>query len=153
MTNLKSKLVLIIGLFTSAIFFAVAAPVLTDKWQINTSNGQKIPSGWEPFSIDSFDKQDPFLLRRSSSAKWDSQQKWEINTAGFKIPAGWEPYAYDGNDEFDPVLLRRSSSVNWDPKQKWEIKTAGLKIPIGWAPFAYDSKDQFDPFLLRQRVK
>ena len=96
MTNLKSKLVLITGLF------ALAAPVLTDKWQINTSNGQKIPSGWEPFSVDSFDKQDPFLLRRSSSAKWDSQQKWEINTAGFKIPAGWEPFGYDSNDEFVP---------------------------------------------------
>ena len=150
---MKSKLLPIIALSTSAIFFALAAPVLTAKWQINTSNGQKIPSGWEPFSIDSFDKQDPFLIRRSSSANWDAKQKWEINTAGFKIPAGWEPFGYDGNDEFDPVLLRRSSSANWDPKQKWEIKAAGLKIPVGWEPFAYDSKDQFDPFLLRQRVK
>ena len=104
---MKSKVVLVIGLSTSAIFFALAAPVLTDKWQINTSNGQKIPSGWEPFSIDSFDKQDPFLLRRSSSAKWDPKQKWEIKTAGLKIPVGWEPFAYDSKDQFDPFLLRQ----------------------------------------------
>ena len=144
----------IIGaLLSSSVFLDAADTGTTDKWQIDTSNGSKIPAGWEPFGFDSFDEQDPFLLRRNSSAKWDPKQKWEINTAGFKIPAGWEPFGYDGNDEFDPVLLRRSSSVNWDPKQKWEIKTAGLKIPVGWEPFAYDSKDQFDPFLLRQRVK
>ena len=102
------KSILIGGLLASTIFLSGAATDPTGKWKISTSNG-KIPEGWEPFAVDDFDEQDPFLLRRSSSAKLDPKQKWEINTSGFKIPAGWEPYAYDGNDEFDPVLLRRSS--------------------------------------------
>lgn len=38
--------------------------VLTDGWQIKTSNGQKIPAGWEPFAYDSKDQSDPFILRR-----------------------------------------------------------------------------------------
>ena len=81
--------------------------VLTDGWQIKTSNGQKIPAGWEPFNFDSFDEQDPFLLRRSSSSEWDKKQSWKIMTAGLTIPTGWEPFGYDGNDESDPFLLRR----------------------------------------------
>ncbi|MDG1073263.1 MAG: hypothetical protein P8P32_16760 [Akkermansiaceae bacterium] len=124
--------------------------ISADSWQIETSNGQKIPAGWEPFNFDSFDEQDPFLLRRNSSSKWDKEHSWKVMTAGLKIPVGWEPFGYDGNDESDPVLLRQSSSTQWDLKQKWEIKTAGLKIPVGWEPFTYDCKDQSDPFVLRR---
>ncbi|MDP7048716.1 MAG: hypothetical protein QF721_04630 [Verrucomicrobiota bacterium] len=35
----------------------------TEKWEVKTSSG-KIPEGWEPFSYDSNDEFDPFLLRR-----------------------------------------------------------------------------------------
>jgi hypothetical protein len=103
--------------------------ILTDGWQIKTSDGQKIPAGWEPFNFDSFDEQDPYLLRRSSSSEWDKKQSWKIMTAGLTIPTGWEPFGYDGNDESDPVLLRQSSSTLWDLKQKWEIKTGGAQNP------------------------
>ncbi len=122
-----------------------AAPPVAAKWQVNTSSGRQIPTGWQPFGIDSFDNQDPFLLRRSSAVSWDENQKWQITTAGLKLPAGREPFGYDGNDQVDPVLLRRSSSAKWDGKQKWEITTAGIRIQWGWDPFAYDSKGQSDP--------
>ncbi|MDB4712201.1 hypothetical protein OAF35_05980 [Verrucomicrobiales bacterium] len=39
---------------------------LTEKWQIKTSNGSKIPAGWQPFGYDSNDKSDPFLIRHRS---------------------------------------------------------------------------------------
>jgi len=86
------------------------------KWKVKTSSGKIIWAqktvefevGWEPFAYDSNDKYDPFLLRRSTSDKWDEKQKWEIKTSsGRRIPAGWEPFAYDSNDKFDPFLLRR----------------------------------------------
>ena len=128
-----------------------AAPAAPVKWQIHTSNGLKIPAGWQPFGIDSFDNQDPILLRRSSAATWDGKQTWKITTAGLKLPAGWEPFGYDSNDEFDPVLLRRCTVGKWDKKQKWEIKTSrGVNIPAGWEPFGYDWNDEFDPILLRR---
>ena len=38
----------------------------TQKWEIKTSNGSKIPAGWEPFGYDSKDEFDPFLIRRRS---------------------------------------------------------------------------------------
>ncbi|MEC7862765.1 MAG: hypothetical protein VYC70_09090, partial [Verrucomicrobiota bacterium] len=80
------------------------------KWEVKTSNGSKIPAGWQPFGYDYNDKSDPFLLRRSTNGKWDATQKWEIKTSnGSKIPAGWEPFGYDSKDEFDPFLLRRRS--------------------------------------------
>ena len=34
------------------------------QWEFKTSNGGKIPKGWEPFAYDSNDKFDPLLLRR-----------------------------------------------------------------------------------------
>ena len=34
------------------------------QWEFKTSNGRKIPKGWEPFAYDSNDKFDPLLLRR-----------------------------------------------------------------------------------------
>jgi len=120
----------------STLFLGGAAADTASKWKISTSN-KNIPEGWEPFAFDDFDEQDPFLLRRSNSAKWDSKQKWEFNTARLRIPEGWEPFSYDSNDEFDPVLLRRRTD-KWDGKQKWEVSTAGLRIPVGWEPFAYD---------------
>ena len=83
------------------IISTAAEPV---KWQTNTSNGKKIPTGWQPFGIDSLDNQDPFLLRRSSAVTWDKNQKWQITTAGLKLSAGWEPFGYDSNDQLDPVL-------------------------------------------------
>ena len=39
------------------------------NWEIKTSNGLKIPEGWQPFSYDSNDEQDPFLLRRCTTGK------------------------------------------------------------------------------------
>ena len=39
------------------------------KWEIKTSNGLKIPEGWEPFAYDCNDEQDPFLLRRRTTGK------------------------------------------------------------------------------------
>ena len=51
------------------IFFSdgqVSSPLnlrTTEKWEVKTSSGQ-IPLGWVPFSYDSNDKSDPFLLRR-----------------------------------------------------------------------------------------
>jgi hypothetical protein len=93
-------------------------------------------------------------LRRSSSAKWDAKQKWEITTAGIRVPAGWEPFAYDCKDQSDPVLLRRCTVGKWDKNQKWEIQASdGLNIPVGWEPFGYDWNDQFDPVLLRRCVR
>ena len=63
MKDLKSRLFLMIGLSASAVFFALAAPALIDKWEIKTA-GLKIPVGWEPFAYDSKDQFDPFLLLR-----------------------------------------------------------------------------------------
>tara|TARA_B100000609_G_scaffold192791_1_gene183351 strand:- start:37 stop:189 length:153 start_codon:yes stop_codon:yes gene_type:complete len=34
------------------------------QWEFKTSNGKKIPKGWEPFAYDSNDNFDPLLLRR-----------------------------------------------------------------------------------------
>ena len=34
------------------------------QWEFKTSNGKKIPKGWEPFAYDSNDNSDPLLLRR-----------------------------------------------------------------------------------------
>ena len=34
------------------------------QWEFKTSNGEKIPKGWEPFAYDSNDNFDPLLLRR-----------------------------------------------------------------------------------------
>ena len=34
------------------------------QWEFKTSNGKKIPKGWEPFAWDSNDNFDPLLLRR-----------------------------------------------------------------------------------------
>ena len=145
------KCIMTLVLSLGTIISTAAEPV---KWQTNTSNGEKIPAGWQPFGIDSLDNQDPFLLRRSSAVTWDENQKWQITTAGLKLPAGWEPFGYDSNDQFDPVLLRRCVRGQWDGKQKWKVQTSnGSKIPEGWEPFAYDSKDQQDPFLLRSRIK
>ena len=145
------KCIVVAILSLGTIISTASEPV---QWQTNTSNGEKIPAGWQPFGIDSFDNQDPFLLRRSSAITWNENQKWEITTAGQKLPAGWEPFGYDSNDQFDPVLLRRCVRGQWDGKQKWKVQTSnGSKIPEGWEPFAYDSKDQQDPFLLRSRIK
>ena len=124
----------------------------TEKWEVKTSSG-KIPLGWVPFSYDSNDKPDPFLLRRRNSGNWDSNQRWEVKTSSGTIPEGWEPFGYDSNDKSDPFLMRRRTSGNWDDKQKWEIKTSsGRGITAGWEPFAYDSNDEQDPFLLRRRT-
>ena len=78
---------------------------ITEKWEIKTSSGN-IPLGWEPFSYDSNDQSDPYLLRRKKN-NWDENQKWQINTSSRKIPLGWEPFGYDSNDKSDPFLLRR----------------------------------------------
>ena len=150
------------------------APTEEDqKWEVQTSTGKfkgifglgnlEFDAGWEPFGYDSNDEQDPFLLRRRTSSKWDGKQKWKVKTSSGKFnraqktvefEIGWEPFAYDSNDEFDPFLLRRRTTDKWDGKQKWEIKTSsGRRIPAGWKPFAYDSNDKFDPFLLRRRIK
>ena len=121
------------------IFFSdgqVSSPLnlrTTEKWEVKTSSG-KIPLGWVPFSYDSNDKSDPFLLRRRNSGNWDSNQKWEVKTSSGTIPEGWEPFGYDSNDKSDPFLLRRSSGI-WDDNQKWEIKTSSVAIPEGWEPF------------------
>ena len=127
---MRSILTSLFVLLFCATFFLGAA----DQWKIKTG-GTQIPAGWEPYGYDSFDEDEPILLRQSNSPKWDDKQKWEWNTAGLKIPTGWEPFGYDSNDEFDPVLLRRSNSVNWNSGQKWEIKTSSGNIPLGWEPF------------------
>ena len=139
------------------IFFSdgqVSSPLnlrTTEKWEVKTSSG-KIPLGWVPFSYDSNDKSDPFLLRRRNSGNWDSNQRWEVKTSSGTIPEGWEPFGYDSNDKSDPFLMRRRTSGNWDDKQKWEIKTSSRKIPESWEPFGYDSNDKSDPFLMRRRT-
>ena len=140
------------------IFFSdgqVSSPLnlrTTEKWEVKTSSG-KIPLGWVPFSYDSNDKSDPFLLRRRNSGNWDSNQRWEVKASSGTIPESWEPFGYDSNDKSDPFLMRRRTSGNWDDKQKWEIKTSsGRVITAGWEPFAYDSNDEQDPFLLRRRT-
>ena len=110
MKKISAKSLLICAVLNSAIFVSSGDTKLTDQWQIKTSNGLKIPAGWQPFGYDSNDKFDPFLLRRSTNGKWDATQKWEIKTSnGSKIPAGWEPFGYDSKDEFDPFLIRRRS--------------------------------------------
>jgi len=110
MKKLSAKFLLICAVLNSAIFVSSGDTKLTDQWQIKTSNGLKIPTGWQPFGYDSNDKFDPFLLRRSTNGKWNATQKWEIKTSnGLKIPAGWEPFGYDYNDKSDPFLLRRRS--------------------------------------------
>ena len=110
MPKIGAKPLLILAALASAIFVSAGNTKLTEKWQIKTSNGSKIPAGWQPFGYDSNDKSDPFLLRRSTNGKWDATQKWEIKTSnGLKIPAGWEPFGYDSKDEFDPFLIRRRS--------------------------------------------
>ena len=69
MKSIDIKSLIIGALLTSTIFLGVAATGTTDKWdgkqrwEIKTSSG-KIPEGWEPFSYDSNDEFDPFLLRR-----------------------------------------------------------------------------------------
>ena len=47
----------------SFIFVSAGNTKLTEKWQIKTSNGSKIPAGWQPFGYDSNDQSDPFLIR------------------------------------------------------------------------------------------
>jgi len=105
-----TKPLLIFVALASVISVSAANTKLTEKWRIKTSNGSKIPAGWQPFGYDSNDESDPFLLRRSTNGKWDTTQKWEIKTSnGSKISAGWEPFGYDSKDESDPFLIRRRS--------------------------------------------
>ena len=110
MPKLGAKPLLILAALASAIFVSAGNTKLTEKWQIKTSNGSKIPAGWQPFGYDSNDKSNPFLLRRSTNGNWDVTQKWEIKTSnGSKIPSKWEPFGYDYNDKFDPFLIRHRS--------------------------------------------
>ena len=49
MKKLAAKSLLICATLASAIFVSAGDTKLTDQWQIKTSNGKKIPAGWEPF--------------------------------------------------------------------------------------------------------
>ena len=80
---MRSILASLFVLLLCTTFFLGAA----DQWKIKTG-GTQIPVGWEPYGYDSFDENDPILLRQSNSPKWDDKQKWEWNTAGLKIPIG-----------------------------------------------------------------
>ena len=66
MPKLGAKPLLILAALASAIFVSAGNTKLTEKWQIKTSNGSKIPSKWEPFGYDYNDKFDPFLIRHRS---------------------------------------------------------------------------------------
>ena len=110
MKNHIAFALILCAVLASAVFVSAGDTRITDKWQIKTSNGLKIPAGWQPFGYDSKDESDPFLLRRSTNGKWDTTQKWEVKTSnGSKISAGWEPFGYDSKDESDPFLIRRRS--------------------------------------------
>jgi len=66
MQKLGVKSLLILAALASAIFVSAGNTKLTEKWQIKTSNGSKIPAGWQPFGYDSNDQSDPFLIRHRS---------------------------------------------------------------------------------------
>ena len=52
MPKLGAKPLLILAALASAIFVSAGNTKLTEKWQIKTSNGSKIPAGWQPFGYD-----------------------------------------------------------------------------------------------------
>ena len=131
----------------------------TEQWEIKTSAG-KIPEGWEPFGCDYNDKQDPFLLRRCTSDKWDYEAYLKENpdiakaSKNEKIPK---------EKLINGVKLRAEEKAPTEEGQKWEVKTAtgkykgffgfgNLEFGAGWEPFAFDSNDEFDPFLLRRKT-
>ena len=59
--NFKS-LVTVVLLASTTVVCTGAATSNNEKWEIKTSSGRRIPVGWEPFSYDSNDKFDQFLL-------------------------------------------------------------------------------------------
>ena len=111
-------------------------------------NGEKIPAGWQPFGIDSFDNQDPFYyaaVLQSLGMKIKSGRLLPL--AKSFLPVG-NPLAMTAMINLIRFLLRRSKSAKWDGKQLGN-HPAGIRIPAGWG-FAYDCKDQSDPVLLRR---